>query len=570
MSDPTGRKRRESLGATRGSLIRTDVAREQYSGLPPRRYVRKAPSASVGLDKPQAISRGTRSPSLKGSTIRLKRAVSDPTTPQVENNRMYKMAQDYKAMSAQLKNMNIVNKQFSKTEAIRESFLGGGAFGSTYRCLHKLDGGKRAVKVIPYTSVHHRTKLLREAQALQSLAHHNIVRYFNVDIHEDSSRVLVVMECCNGTLLQLLPSLSLKMARGYTSQIAEALTYLHCQRGIIHRDLKLDNVFISFDEEVCRLGDFGLARSVRESRERDRDNNVSDAAEMKRATSAMGGLSSEEVRSLESQRGHVLYRSPEDLERGRIVSYPDDCWSFGLLISELVTRKTVIERVRESRTQRIPVAMLPDILERITMEVHYADPNVLGVLVDELLKRDCKSRYTAPQVLEYLGSPEDMPRASINFLRSNYDESRIEAFLDVDNLADYAPIFIQKGVKFMYDLLHCSEDEIDEILKAGNMKKVPILKFTNSWRRNMAKRENIVPALRKELLSASNACKELDIWLKAAGLEEYADALKNELGVSSVSDMKYVRFSLPQAKVSSREASSFLLPVLSTNPHRLQ
>mgnify|MGYP001391835404 CR=1 FL=1 len=49
-------------------------------------------------------------------------------------------------------------------------------------------------------------------------------------------------------------------ARYYANQITQGLNFLH-SKGILHRDLKLGNMFLS-DQMVVKIGDFGLARNI--------------------------------------------------------------------------------------------------------------------------------------------------------------------------------------------------------------------------------------------------------------------------------------------------------------------
>ena len=178
---------------------------------------------------------------------------------------------------------------------LRAARLGKGSFGRTYSMKNSLDDGLRAVKVIDFQSgaaaaaaaagagaardgaaadaaaaaqraaaADVRAKALLEVKTLQALQHPNIVKYFQAEEDVALGRLLVVMELCGPTLLHKLPSMSLDDAREYSLQCAGALAYLHGEIGFIHRDLKLDNVFLSFDGH-CRIGDFGLARRAARS-----------------------------------------------------------------------------------------------------------------------------------------------------------------------------------------------------------------------------------------------------------------------------------------------------------------
>ncbi|MCX7636123.1 MAG: serine/threonine protein kinase, partial [Syntrophales bacterium] len=100
----------------------------------------------------------------------------------------------------------------------------------------------------------------REAQAAGKLSHPNIVTVYSVE--EDSSgNPYIVMEYLEGvTLANALRQgpLSPERAVSTVSQILEALEYAH-QRGVVHRDVKPDNVFLLYDGRV-KVADFGIAR----------------------------------------------------------------------------------------------------------------------------------------------------------------------------------------------------------------------------------------------------------------------------------------------------------------------
>src|SRR5690606_6566143 len=106
-------------------------------------------------------------------------------------------------------------------------------------------------------------RLLREAQALARLSHPNVVGVY--DVGRVGDRVFVAMEYVDGPSLKAW----LKEKRRPWREVIEVfrkagagLAAAHAS-GLVHRDIKPDNIFLWRDGRVC-IGDFGLARSVAE------------------------------------------------------------------------------------------------------------------------------------------------------------------------------------------------------------------------------------------------------------------------------------------------------------------
>ncbi len=138
--------------------------------------------------------------------------------------------------------------------------LGWGGMGVVYRAHDTLLDRPVAVKVLsdPGLGTEGRARLLREARAAAKLDHPNIVAVY--DAGEADGTSFIVMQLVEGESLyqrrpQAVPEI-LSIAR----QICIALEHAHAS-GIIHRDLKLENVVVTQGQTV-KLMDFGLARSV--------------------------------------------------------------------------------------------------------------------------------------------------------------------------------------------------------------------------------------------------------------------------------------------------------------------
>lgn len=142
--------------------------------------------------------------------------------------------------------------------------LGTGGMSSVYLAEHPLMRRRVAIKVLPKNRVNDSSYLARfhrEARAVASLDHPNIVRAFDVDNEGDVH--YLVMEYVEGHDLKILVErqgpLAYRTAADDIRQAAEGLAHAH-QAGLIHRDVKPANLLID-SKHVVKLLDMGLART---------------------------------------------------------------------------------------------------------------------------------------------------------------------------------------------------------------------------------------------------------------------------------------------------------------------
>ncbi len=160
-----------------------------------------------------------------------------------------------------------------------EQVLGQGGFGITYLATDQSLNRKVAIKelfpegctrdgntLIPATSLglsgfaETKTRFLEEAQTLAQFNHLHIVRVF--EVFEANSTAYIVMEALEGKTLGNILARDGTLPEIYVKRIAtdvcDALEIVH-QNGLLHRDIKPDNLFITTDNRVVLL-DFGSAR----------------------------------------------------------------------------------------------------------------------------------------------------------------------------------------------------------------------------------------------------------------------------------------------------------------------
>uniref|UniRef100_A0A8C1RK17 Serine/threonine-protein kinase PLK n=1 Tax=Cyprinus carpio TaxID=7962 RepID=A0A8C1RK17_CYPCA len=147
----------------------------------------------------------------------------------------------------------------------RGKVLGKGGFAKCYEFTDLSTGKMYAAKIIPHTRVskpHQREKIDREIELHRALHHKHIVHFYNH--FEDKDNIYILLEYCSrrslAHILKARKVLTEPEVRYYLRQIVSGLKYLH-EQEILHRDLKLGNLFINESMEL-KVGDFGLAAKL--------------------------------------------------------------------------------------------------------------------------------------------------------------------------------------------------------------------------------------------------------------------------------------------------------------------
>jgi len=148
-------------------------------------------------------------------------------------------------------------------------FIGKGAIARVYLAEDQKTGRPVAVKVME--EIHRkdddaRTRFLREARAVTQIGHPNIVEMFEAGIRDEDKAPYLVMEFLFGEplgrYLEREGTLESQLAIPALRQAASALAAAH-QRGIVHRDVKPDNLYLigePGDPYELKVLDFGFSR----------------------------------------------------------------------------------------------------------------------------------------------------------------------------------------------------------------------------------------------------------------------------------------------------------------------
>jgi len=150
-------------------------------------------------------------------------------------------------------------------EYVIDEAIGAGAMGEVYAGHHPVIGKKVAIKVLRKelaSSEEAAERFTREARAVNQVDHPNVIDVFAYG-RLDDGRLYLVMDLVSGESLRARladGALEAGEALAILTQIADALDAAHA-RGVVHRDLKPDNIMLSPAQRVFVL-DFGIARLV--------------------------------------------------------------------------------------------------------------------------------------------------------------------------------------------------------------------------------------------------------------------------------------------------------------------
>ena len=313
-------------------------------------------------------------------------------------------------------------------------------------------------------------KFKREAEAVASLSHPNIVNVY--DVGEDGKVHYIVMEYIDGQNLKEIikneGTLDEYTALDITKQIAMALSAAH-KKGIIHRDIKPHNILISNEGRVVKVADFGIAKAV----------------------------SNSTMTNIGSIIGSVHYFSPEQA-KGKFVSNNADLYSLGIVLYEMIIGKVPF---RGDSPISIALQHINDEIE-FTSEEQINIPQSVRTIIKKLTEKSSVDRYqSAEEVIE-----------DIEYIEKNIDLDFIKEYdnyvtknIDIKDLNKQ--INIEKN-RHAEDVVYDDEDDDDyyEEEKPKYKKKQKNKKSPNKSR----KRLKIALAILILILVTDEAQRSLD------------------------------------------------------------
>ncbi|MDF1502835.1 serine/threonine-protein kinase [Roseisolibacter sp. H3M3-2] len=253
--------------------------------------------------------------------------------------------------------------------------IGRGGMGIVYRARDRRLKRHVAIKLLPPELAYRseiRSRFLREAETAAQLSHPHIVPIYSVD--EVDGLVYFVMACVDGDNLGKRihdrGPLPVSDVRRILAEVADALAYAHA-RGVVHRDIKPDNILLDTDEDRALVTDFGIARAIIEG---------SDA----RLTATGMAI------------GTPAFMSPEQSAGDREIDGRSDLYSLGVVAYQMLAGELPFQATSTP-------AMLVKHLSERPVPVNQRRPDCppdLNTIVMRLLEKEPAQRFSGAAELE--------------------------------------------------------------------------------------------------------------------------------------------------------------------------
>ena len=259
--------------------------------------------------------------------------------------------------------------------------IGEGSFGKIYKVRNKQSGDIRAMKQITKSKIPNIEKFQNEIKILAMVDHPNIVRLFEV-IEDDKYFNLLQELCTGGELARKIQTTQLKekeIAKIF-NQIMSAVAYCH-DKGIVHRDLKLENILFASEnpDAPVKIIDFGFSVLLGKN-------------DLNKDKSQENDLKKYGFKRMKSKVGTLYYISPEIIKG----NYDEKCdiWACGVILYILLGGYPPFNGSSDKEVYNIITQVKYDFNQPTWKNVSkYAKELIRNMLTL------AKNRYTAKQVL---------------------------------------------------------------------------------------------------------------------------------------------------------------------------
>ena len=262
--------------------------------------------------------------------------------------------------------------------------LGGGGMGVVYSARDTVLDRSVALKFLTAEALQDKLSLdrfLREARAAAALNHPNICTVHEIGENAEG-HPFIVMEFLEGeTLKNLITGRALGTERllDIAAQVADALDHAHA-RGIIHRDVKPANIFVTRSGQAKVL-DFGLAKLSAIL-------GISPDTEPSSSTNRSTPIHDETLTTPGTSMGTIAYMSPEQA-RGEILDPRSDLFSFGSVLYEMSTGSQPFRGPTSAVIFNAIFNHTPEPASSLNMEI----PEAVDSIISKALEKDRDLRY---------------------------------------------------------------------------------------------------------------------------------------------------------------------------------
>ncbi|NXL48554.1 NEK5 kinase, partial [Podilymbus podiceps] len=255
-----------------------------------------------------------------------------------------------------------------KYEIIKK--IGEGSFGKIFLAKGKVDNEQCVIKEINLTKmpVKEKEASQKEVILLAKMKHTNIVTFYAS--LQEKSKLYIVMEYCDGG--DLMKRINMQhgvlfeedQILSWFVQISLGLKHIH-DKKILHRDVKAQNIFLSKNGKVAKLGDFGIARQL---------NSTTEFAH--------------------TCVGTPYYLSPEICEN-RPYNNKTDIWSLGCVLYELCALKHPVSTFDGNSLHQLVLKICRGHFQPVSTNYSYD----LRILISQLFKKSPKDRPSINSIL---------------------------------------------------------------------------------------------------------------------------------------------------------------------------